>query len=184
MRYYKYNPNKIDFEEVKHIEYLTISCGVLFVLFLSSFFIPPPKITEKEMEKIIDLRTNNTFTKEKLIQEIKDLPFQYKEIVYAQCILESSNFSSPLFKENNNFLGLKEAKQRSTTAIGTNLNHAQYRNWRECLLDRLLYEAKYMHNLSKDEYFTYLNGYAENPQYVKTLKNLIEKNKLEQIFEN
>jgi hypothetical protein len=184
MKYYKYNSEKLDFEEVRHIKYLIISCGVLFILLLSSFFIPPPKITEKEMEKIIDLRTNSTFTKEKLIQEIKDLPFEYKEIVYAQCILESSNFSSPVFIENNNFLGMREARQRSTTAIGTNLKHAQYRNWRECLLDRLLYEAKYMHNLSKVEYFNYLNGYAENPKYVKTLKNLIEKNKLERVFEN
>jgi uncharacterized FlgJ-related protein len=159
---------------------------LFFFLILLSSFIGREK-TEIEYIKTeteVNLITNNSFSKDNLIKEIQCLPFKYKDVILAQCILESGNFKSPVFKQCNNLLGLREAKQRLTLATGTHLNHATFTTWKECLLDRLIFEAKYMHDLSRSEYLTYLGRvYSESGGYDKVLEQIIKKNKLKEKFE-
>ena len=70
--------------------------------------------------------------------------------------------------------------QRITTAKGSNLNHAVYESVEQATLDRLLFETKYLHGLSKEQYYNYLDRvYAESGNnYSKTLKQIIKKNRL------
>ena len=69
--------------------------------------------------------------------------------------------------------------QRITTAKGSNLNHAVYESVEQATLDRLLFETKYLHGLSREQYFQYLDRvYATGDNYSKTLKQIIKKNKL------
>lgn len=181
----RYNKETLNIEEVKYWKVFVCFFGIILLLLLFSFIVPKnDKIKYIKTEAEVNIITNNSFSKENLIKEIQRLPFKYKDVVLSQCILESGNFKSPVFKQYNNLLGLREAKQRLTLATGTHLNHATFTTWKECLLDRLIFEAKYMHDLSRSEYLTYLDKvYAEAGGYSKVLEQIIKKNKLKEKFE-
>ena len=162
---------------------------IVAVLFLSASLLsfvavkkPQKEYITTEME--IDLKTNNTFSEEALIKEIKRLPFKYKDILLAQAMIESGHYKSPLFKEAHNLFGLREARSRTTTAKGTVLNHAEYDNWKESVLDRLIYEVKYLDKLNRKQYLLYLDRvYAEAGGYDKSLEQIIKTNKLKEKFD-
>ena len=114
------------------------------------------------------------FTEEKLIEYVKELNIKFPHIVLAQARLESGNFKSNIFKENNNLFGMKEAKQRISTNKGTNLGHAKYENWKECVVDYALYQATYLSKFKTEEqYYSYLaDNYAANGNYIKLVKKI------------
>ena len=80
---------------------------------------------------------------------------------------------------------MKQARIRPTTALGTNIGHAYYNDWKESVYDYALYQAAYLRKIkSEEQYFEYLGSYyAEAKHYVKALKKVIKKNKLEELFE-
>lgn len=131
--------------------------------------------SSKDSQLIVkqEVKTSD-FTEEKLVEYIKELNIKFPHIVLAQARLESGNFKSKIFKENNNLFGMKEAKQRISTNKGTNLGHARYDSWRECVLDYALYQATYLSKFKTEkEYYSYLgNNYAENSSYVELLKKI------------
>ena len=133
----------------------------------------PSQIPVKEEVKTTD------FTEEKLIEYIDELNIKFPHIVLAQARLESGNFKSKIFKENNNLFGMKEAKQRISTNKGTNLGHAKYDSWKECVLDYALYQATYLSKFKTEEqYYSYLaDNYAANGRYVKLLKEIAKEYK-------
>lgn len=121
----------------------------------------------------------DTFSTDKLKVYLKELNVKYPSVVYAQAVLETANFSSPIFFENNNLFGMKLAKLRSTTAKGEQYNHAVYDSWRESVLDYALLQCKYMSNITtQDDYMSYLRSvYAEDPVYTLKLTKIINQNK-------
>jgi hypothetical protein len=137
-----------------------------------------------EEEKLIIIQEYNKFSEDKLIEKLKELNVKFPHIVLAQSKLETGNFTSKIFKEGNNLFGLKEAKQRITTAKGTENNHAYYHTWYESVLDYSFYQCKYLSNLNTEEhYFQYLSqSYAENPKYVSILKDMINRENLKDRF--
>ena len=126
-----------------------------------------------QMPIIQEVKTTD-FTEEKLIEYIKELNIKFPHIVLAQARLESGNFKSNIFKENNNLFGMKEAKQRISTNKGTNLGHAKYENWKECVVDYALYQATYLSKFKTEEqYYSYLaDNYAANGNYIKLVKKI------------
>jgi hypothetical protein len=130
--------------------------------------------------------TTNNFSEEKLINLLKTLNVKYPYIVLAQAKIESGHYTSKIFKENHNLFGMKEARVRINTANGTQYNHAYYSNWRESVYDYAFYQCRYLGRVNTEqEYFTYLGqSYAEAPNYVQSLKVMIEREKLREIFEN
>lgn len=130
--------------------------------------------------------TTNNFSEEKLIDLLKTLNVKYPHIVLAQARIESGHYTSKIFKENHNLFGMKEARVRIHTANGTQYNHAYYSNWRESVYDYAFYQCRYLGRVNTEqEYFTYLGqSYAEAPNYVQSLKVMIEREKLREIFEN
>lgn len=137
-----------------------------------------------EEEKLIIIQEYNKFSEDKLIEKLKELNVKFPHIVLAQSKLETGNFTSKVFKENNNLFGMREAKQRITTARGTENNHAYYHTWYESVLDYSFYQCKYLSNLNTEEhYFQYLSqSYAENPKYVSILKDMINRENLKDRF--
>ena len=182
----RYKKETLSLEEVKYWKFIICFFSIILLLLLSSFIAPKDNKTKYiKTETEVNIITNNSFSQENLIKEIQRLPFKYKDIVLAQCILESGNFKSPVFKQCNNLLGLREAKQRLTLATGTHLNHATFTTWKECLLDRLIFEAKYMHDLNRSEYLLYLGRvYAEGKGYDKILEQIIKNNNVKEKCEN
>lgn len=134
---------------------------------------------------VVNHRINNDFSKEALAEELKRLNVRYPHIVMAQAMIESGHFQSNIFRSNHNLFGMKEARQRVTTARGTNLNHAYYENWKESVLDYAMFQAAYLKDLrSEAAYLLYLNkNYAEAENYDLAVKKMIERENLKELFE-
>lgn len=135
-------------------------------------------------EKLIIIQEHNQFTEEKLVEKLIELNIKFPHIALAQAKLETGNYTSKVFRENNNLFGMREAKQRITTAKGTEHNHAYYHTWFESVLDYSFYQCRYLSNIrTEEQYFEYLNqSYAEDPNYVTVLKGMITKENLKAKF--
>jgi len=117
------------------------------------------------------------FSKKELKKYIKHLNLKHPDIVYAQAVLETGNFKSKLFVNNNNLFGFKEPKVRSNTARGSVSGYAYYSSWRQSVIDYALYQSSYIRKLNREAYFDYLDkNYAEDPNYSKKLKEIIKRN--------
>lgn len=132
-------------------------------------------------EKVIfeDLSLNE---KKKMIYEtILKFEIEHPEIVFAQAVLESGNFNSPLFKSNNNLFGMKYPERRETTAKGKRNGYALYNDWEQSVLDYSLYQKSILKGktISDDAYLNFLKRrYAEHPEYIYLIKRLVAKNKV------
>ena len=113
------------------------------------------------------------FSKENMIKLIIDLNIAHPDIVMAQAIIESGNFKSNIFKENNNLFGMKMPEYRKTTAIGINRGHAVYRNWRESVIDYALWQGKRARYSTTNQYLRRLRSYAADPNYITKIKKRI-----------
>lgn len=83
--------------------------------------------------------------------------------VLAQAKLESANFQSSLFKRHNNFLGLYNSRRRE---------YFKFNHWTECIL---AYKNMVEYKLKEGEdYYQFLDRieYAENPDYVRVVKQI------------
>lgn len=119
-------------------------------------------------------------TKEQIIQEISfedsvynyilELNIQHPEVVLRQARIESGNFKSRVFLENNNMFGMKIPSKRPNMVSGSNRGYAVYNNWQESVIDYALYQVYSGKNLSKEDYINMLNNnYAEDTEYLNKL---------------
>ena len=83
-------------------------------------------------------------------------------IAYAQCKIESSNFTSCIYKENKNLFGIRTST--SKLVQGKNRGHCTYNSYKDCILDYIRIQNKYLKNID--------GKYAESPEYIKSLKNV------------
>lgn len=187
---YKFDENTLQYvKNTKKIKFiiLGIVC-LLMITFLLGRYSKLKTLDAFEKELIVlNLEKEKTkFTEEKLIQLLKDLNVKFPHIALAQAKLETGNFKSAVFKQNNNLFGMKQARVRVNTAKGTNLNHAYYDNWQESVYDYAFYQCRYMSNARTEaEYFAALDAsYAEANYYSGTLKGIIKKQNLKDIFKN
>lgn len=60
--------------------------------------------------------------------KLKELGFStdLSKMIIAQAAVETGNFTSNIYKKNNNLFGMKLAKKRITTATGEKFGHAVY----------------------------------------------------------
>jgi hypothetical protein len=129
-------------------------------------------------EKVIILNNYDVFTPQKLKDYLTELNIPHADIVYAQAVLETGNFTSSIFKKNNNLFGMKVATIRPSTNIGEDDGHAAFKHWRHSVIDYALYSAYYVPVLNQAEYLDFLSKrYAEDPNYISKVKQIVEKNK-------
>lgn len=187
--FYKYDKESLLLKKDKRK--ILIVLIVLMTTSISSFCIGRYKRiqTMDHFEKeimIINLKEEKeSFTKEKMVSELKRLNVKFPHIVMAQSMVETGYWESEIFKENNNLFGMKEARVRINTAEGTNRNHAYYNSWEESIYDYAFYQCRYLSGLkTEEEYYMYLDrSYAEADGYVSSLKNMVEKENLRELFE-
>lgn len=186
--FYKFDDKKLIF--IKNKKKITLFWCSLFLISVGFFMIgrhvqiKPLDILEKEVF-IIDCKgEDEKFSRDKFIEEIKRLEIKFPHIVMAQSIVETGKWKSEIFKQNNNLFGMKEAKSRINTAVGTNLNYAYYQNWKESVYDYAFYQCQYLSQIkTEEEYFSYLeSSYAESPEYVASIRSTIQKENLRAIF--
>ena len=185
---YKFDKNELLWKKSwKRLFYLV---GIVSILLLTSFisgrYLKFETLEEFEKELIVlnVQAEKNKFTKEKFVGELKRLNIKYPHIVMAQSIIETGHWGSKVFKENHNLFGMKQASVRINTASGTQNNHAYYETWMESIYDYAFYQCRYLGGIKTEgEYYAYLgNSYAEDPNYVKALKSIVEKENLKELF--
>lgn len=171
---FKFNKEKLDFERTN----MLVECRtVVFILLCAITFMSFNSLKKEYVKTEVVLKEKDY--KKTVFQMVDNLPFKYKDIVKAQALLESGCFKSPVFKQNNNTFGMRLATTRLSTATGDDLNHATYKTVEDCVIDRLLYETKYLHSLSREDYLKYLDRvYAEAGGYDKILEKVIRQNNL------
>lgn len=116
---------------------------------------------------------------ETFFDEVYDYIFKLRldhpDIVMAQCIEESGTFTSKLFREGHNCLGMKVPSTRPTLAVGTMMGHARFNSWHDCITDYAIWQSTFCRRFTRDEYFAYLDRiYAEKKGYSDRLKNIIK----------
>jgi hypothetical protein len=181
MKLYYYSNKNLNFNEIKILFILKLLfLLVVFVIFIdsntSSRTISNNFLLNKE-ETTIRVKSHLDYSEEKLIKEINRMNFRFPHIIYAQAILETNNFKSKLFIENNNLFGMKEAKMRNTLALGTQNSYAYYNSWWESLLDFGFWYSSYARKCkTENEYYDLLSKiYAEDPLYIVKTKQIVER---------
>jgi len=154
---------------------------LIFINLLAIFFLLGAVIADDKIiinEIIIEKPNNqtNTFNPDSLKNYIKKINLKFPNIAYAQALLETANFTSNIFKHNYNLFGMKEAKQRPTTALGTRFGHAYYSDWKQSVIDYALWEAKYTSRFnSEKEVLNYMKTcYATDQEYINKIKKLMK----------
>lgn len=194
MRLFAYDDRRMQYYQVRLFPLFVILLFLCTLVFLTTYKVAYNRgyidcIDEDPVESTSILVTKSDipeFSQDNLVELLRQLNVKHPHIVLAQAILETGTFNSDVFRQNHNLFGMKQAKIRVCTAKGTNLGHAYYDNWVESVYDYALYQSSYLRDLkSEDSYFNYLgSNYAEDPNYVKSLKRVIRKNNLKELFED
>lgn len=156
---------------------------VILLVFLTVLHLGTYVSTKTKIVPDYQIR-NDVFTEEKLVDYLKLIRVKFPHIVLAQARLESDNYSSFVFKNNNNMFGMKHPVVRVTTSLGKCVGYASYNSWRESVLDYALYISKFIPDISSEkDYYDFLKRYyAEDPNYVDKLKVMIENERLKDLF--
>lgn len=133
------------------------------------------------IKEVVCETTDNplAFSEINLVNKMMEINLKFPHIVLAQSQLETGNYKSKIFKNNNNLFGMKEARSRVKLSVGTKNGHAHYSTWIESLYDYAFYQCRYLGKINNEtDYFNYLSRtYAEDPDYISKLKKMAEKNK-------
>jgi hypothetical protein len=188
---FTYDKKSLKMKDVKLHQYL-ILVGIPILIIVSFGYLFGYKsgldtnIEElSDEEKSILIETIDPFDEQKLVDMMTELGVKFPYIPLAQSKMETGNWKSSLFIENNNLFGMKRATRRVSTAKGTNNGHAYYDTWRESVYDYAFYQCRYLGTVNTEsDYFSYLQAsYAADSSYVDKLKNMIDGEKLREKFE-
>lgn len=116
-----------------------------------------------------------SFSELNVYKQLVKIGVAYPDVVLAQAKIETGNFTSKIFRENNNMFGMKLPYRRQTTAVGENRNHAKYTDWIQSIKDYKLWQDQMIHRApTKRAYLAYLRrNYAEDKNYIKKIKQII-----------
>ncbi len=179
--FYIYNKKELTFKRVVGRFFIINALSVIAIgggLYLFGRYSAVNSLTEYERDLIIYL-DQKYFSEEQLIEELKSKNINKPHIVLAQTKIETGNFTSKIFKQNNNLFGMKKARTRPTTSLGIKRGHAYYDCWESSVEDYGYYQAyQGLARVDSDEeYFNLLFqlGYAEDPNYIAKVKALSAK---------
>lgn len=133
-----------------------------------------PEYRIVEIEKI---DSSIIFAEEKLYYSLIDMNVKFPEVVVAQARFETGNYTSKIFKNNNNLFGMKCATQRVSTHSGEKNRHAYYNSWIDSMLDYALWQSRYASKIrTEEEYLSYLDScYSEiSKTYSSRLRPIID----------
>jgi hypothetical protein len=169
-----------------------IKLKIFFIITLSLLY------SKNIQSGYVPLSENFLFEAKKMVfyMEIKDKPFseellkecmyyekiQHSDIVLIQSKLETGNYTSIIFQDNNNLFGMKYARVRETSATGIMYGHAYYDHWTDSVKDYKLFQDWYMSigydiGNNSDEYLVFLKWirYASDKKYIHKLISLDDK---------
>lgn len=124
------------------------------------------KIENKDSVSVQWRQNHFLLSEENLYNELVAQGVDFPEIVTAQAILETGHFKSYACLQQNNLFGLRDNK-------GT---YMSFPHWTDAVAAYKKYIQRYNHPVPED-YYAYLQelGYAEDPQYIDKLKQIVNK---------
>ena len=101
--------------------------------------------------------------KQSILAELKRQDVPHANIVLAQSVLESGNYTSKLTKTHNNIFGIKSGNK-----------YKRYNNYIECITD---YKKRISSRYKGGDYYSFLKKirYASDATYVEKLKKIVQK---------
>lgn len=172
MYIYTYCKKTLTYSKINLSSYL-IRSAVILVTALSLVSINT--MDANEYERILEVRMKgNEFSEERFRAKLNELNVRFVDVAVAQAKLETNNFRSKIFIENNNLFGMKQAKTRANIAKGTQYGHAYYNNWEESVVDYALWVSAYANRCrTQGQMYELLDGYyAEDVNYISKLKSI------------
>lgn len=97
----------------------------------------------------------------------------YPDILLKQAKIESTNYTSNVYKNTNNLYGMKKVGKRQTTQLNDTYNgYGCYNNWCLSVLDRMLWDIFMFkgEKPSKEEYLKVMGIYAEDTLYIQKIQ--------------
>ena len=126
------------------------------------------------------LRTSDPQTKKTLQNNIAkdiysyliEIGFYFKQAQYitAQAAFETANFTSQVYKENNNLFGMKDASQRPNKQNGLKNGYGYYNDIYESLKDFALYYKYYKYSVVYESLKDYVTSLKKNGYFTATEK--------------
>lgn len=115
--------------------------------------------------------------KDSIANFLIELKVKYPHIVLSQSIIESGNYTSKVFLENNNPFGMKLSWNRSTTALGIKNGYAYYSNLRDAIIDYAFMQSSYYRSAKTEEdyYLLLQKSYAEDKEYINKVRKIANK---------
>jgi hypothetical protein len=177
--YYTYDKKLLQFKPISLTHYIYWIILAIF-LFSSLSAGVSSKVTYDKIPVIIKYE-ETPFSEENLKKEITKLNLKFPRIVYSQCIVEGASksgkrWSNPIFLNGNNFLGLKRAYYRPSTAVSWNSEgYCQYSSWKGCITDYALYQAQNLRRVdTEQEYIQFLKEmeYSVDTGYIKLINKI------------
>lgn len=187
LKLFRYNKETLTFDRIKikpkvYISTILLIGGIYWLGWVSNIQIVNRIVHHKTTDTV--LVHGQPFNEKALIELIKDCNLKYPHIVLAQAKIESGNFKSNIFRQNNNMFGMRRARMRVTSAQSEKDTFAYYRDWMDCVYDYAMYQTSIMCDVnSEEEYLNKLGEkYAQDSSYVPAIKSLIEREKLRSKF--
>lgn len=178
---FTYDKDAVLYRKVRYGRLLLFLSGWTALTMLSTFLL---RYEEVLYERIVNVYLHEPqFSEERLVAKLKQLNVRYPHIALAQARIESGNYRSTIFLENNNLFGMKQAKSRINLAAGTKRGHAYYEKWEDSVLDYAYWCATYANKCrNEDDFYNLLSTYAEANYYESALRKTIEVNDLKSKF--
>jgi len=133
--------------------------------------------------------TMNNEQLETEIKDVKTLVFNYldtygvrfKDIVFAQFLLETGHGKSDLFVNNFNCFGMRAPTIRPHCSIHKKSDvYAKYTSIETSIIDYKIWQDYYCKYLNENEFIDYIGRiYATDKDYIRKLKLITNKLKLE-----
>ena len=124
------------------------------------------ELNEEEIVSVKWRQDHFKLSEENLYNELVAQGVDFPEIVTAQAILETGHFKSYACLQQNNLFGLRDNKGK----------YMSFPHWTDAVAAYKKYIQRYNHPVPED-YYAYLQelGYAEDPQYIDKLKQIVNK---------
>ncbi len=144
--------------------------GMIIGAFITYYSLPEPtpqpvkiEVTNKDSIKVdsIPKKQLSKLTEKNLKAELAEKKVPHAEIVLAQAKLETGNFNSKVLKTHQNLFGLRKGSK-----------YRRYNHWSESVDD---YKKHISNRYRGGDYYAFLNriGYAEDPNYIRKLKEFV-----------
>jgi hypothetical protein len=135
----------------------------------------PETVTQIDTVTTYVLADTLEFTEANFMMVMEDLGVIKPNVAFGQARIESNNFKSKIFIENNNMFGFRVAPRtwEGTQLPFTNRGHSCFSGWVSCVIhykrwqDSRITDDRWIDNNIVN------SGFAEDPEYSKKLKAAI-----------